>query len=204
MILSRTGAERYDAFAEGSTCPDCDSELRASGGVEVAHVFELGTRYSEAMGFTVDDASGQPCEVWMGSYGLGVGRVIQTLVMQSGADGGVDPDSANATCCWPVTDWGCVAPYRAAVIPIGDGEIREVAKEIHDELGRDCLLYDDDQHSVGERFAESELLGIPAKIVVGNRYRETGDVEIEHRDGESRQVAVGDVAEAVERFGAGD
>jgi prolyl-tRNA synthetase len=196
-------SEEFERFADGDDCPDCGAVLRASGGVEVGHVFELGTRYAAAMGFTVDDESGRPHEVWMGSYGLGVGRIIQTLVMQGGADGGVDADSADAACRWPVTDWGCVAPYRAAVISIGDGEVRDVAESIHEELGRDCLLFDDARQSVGVRFAESELLGLPAKIIVGNGYRESGQVEIEYRDGESRQVAVEEVVAAVEHFGAG-
>jgi len=189
------GVEEYGV---NEACPDCGDRLLASGGVEVGHVFELGTRYSETMGFTVDDADGHPREVWMGSYGLGVGRIIQTLVMQGAERNGGEYDA----CRWPVTDWGSVAPYRAAIVPIGDGEVRTVAEGLQDELGRDCLLFDDDGQSVGERFAESELLGIPAKIVLGNGYRETGAVEIEYRDGTSETVAVDEVANVVGQFGA--
>ncbi|WP_435115448.1 aminoacyl--tRNA ligase-related protein [Halolamina sp. C58] len=189
---------QYGAFADGDDCPDCGDRLRESGGVEVGHVFELGTGYAESMGFTVDGADGRPREVHMGSYGLGIGRIVQTMVMQ----GGTDSDSGDAGCYWPVTEWGSVAPYRAAVIPIGDGEVETVAAEIHDELGADCLLFDGEQ-SVGERFAESDLLGLPGKIVVGNHYRETGEVEIEDRNGESSSVAPEAAAAAVERFGAG-
>mgnify|MGYP006278225715 FL=1 len=190
-------ADRFEALGDGDACPDCGGSLRESGGVEVGHVFELGTRYSAAMGFTVDDADGQPREVEMGSYGLGVGRILQTLVMQ-GAEGRDGEDA----CRWPVTEWGCVAPYRAAIIPIGDGEVQRVAERIHDDLGRDGLLYDGD-HSVGERFAESALLGVPTKIIVGNDYRETGEGDIEYRNGESEQVAIEDAADVVARFGAG-
>jgi len=193
---------RYSEYRAGDDCPGCGSELRSSGGVEVGHAFELGTRYSDAMAFTVDDADGQPRNVWMGSYGLGVGRIIQTLVIQGGADDGVDADATDSVCRWPVTEWGSVAPYRAAVIPIGDGEVSEVAASIYDDIGQDCLLYDGDR-SVGERFAESDLLGIPAKFIVGNTYRETGTVEIETRDGDTRALAPETVSEAVEQFGAG-
>jgi prolyl-tRNA synthetase len=193
-------ADRFAEFADGDACPDCDGRLCETGGVEVGHVFELGTRYSAAMEFTFDDAEGRPREVWMGSYGLGVGRIIQTLVMQGASE---EENESLDACHWPVTDWGSVAPYRAVVIPIGDGEVGDVAEQIHDTLGRDCLFYDSDRRSVGERFAESELLGIPAKIVVGNGYRETGEVEIETRDGESTQVAVEEVADAVDRFETG-
>ncbi|MFD1526054.1 His/Gly/Thr/Pro-type tRNA ligase C-terminal domain-containing protein, partial [Halolamina salina] len=111
-------------------------------------------------------------------------------------------DSEESACRWPVTEWGSVAPYRAAVIPIGDGEVEEVAAEIHDAIGEDCLLFDGKQ-SVGERFAESGLLGIPAKVVVGNTYRETGTVDIERLNGENLAVAPESVPAAVEQFGAG-
>jgi len=135
-----------------------------------------------------------------GSYGIGVSRLLQTIVMQGAWQREADLDSL----CWPVTDWGSVAPYRVAVIPIGNADaVREAARGVHDAIGADCLLFDDGQ-SVGERFAESELLGIPAKVVVGNHYRETGDVEIEHRNGESQSVAPERVPDAVERFAAGD
>lgn len=193
-------ADGFDEFQDGDTCPDCDGKLRARGGVEVGHIFELGTRYSEAMGFTIDDETGNPQAVWMGSYGLGVGRIVQTLVMQ----GAERAETAYEACRWPVTEWGSVAPFSAAIIPIGDGTVQEVAEKIHHGLGGDCLLFDSDRRSVGERFAESELLGIPAKIVVGNSYRETGMVEIEYRNGENEMVAVDDIPDTIERVSAGD
>jgi prolyl-tRNA synthetase len=195
-------ADAFHEHAAGDDCPDCGGRLATTGGVEVGHVFELGTRYSEAMGLTVDDEDGGSVAVEMGSYGIGVSRLLQTLVMQRAwkRDDGGGGDSLD----WPATDWGSVAPYRAAVVPIGDDDaVREAAATIHDAIGEDCLLYDGDR-SAGERFAESELLGVPAKIVVGNHYRETGEVEVEGRDGESRSVAPDSVADAVEQFGAGD
>ena len=189
---------RFTAFEDGDTCPDCGGHLRESGGVEVGHVFELGTRYAETMAFTVDGPDGRPHDVEMGSYGLGIGRILQTLVMQ----GTETAENESAAARWPITDWGSVAPYRAAIIPIGDGEVTEVAADIHDALGRDGLLYDGDR-SPGECFAESALLGLPAKVIVGNGYRETGEVEIEHRAGETQMVAPDEVVGALERFSAG-
>jgi prolyl-tRNA synthetase len=191
-------ADTFYEHAAGEDCPDCGGRIATTGGVEVGHVFELETRYSEAMGLIVDTEDGGEVAVEMGSYGIGVSRLLQTIVMQR--DGEMNGDSLD----WPVTDWGSVAPYRAAVVSIGDDEtVREVATTIHDAIGDDCLLYDGDR-SVGERFAESDLLGIPAKVVVGNHYRETGEVEIEDRDGESRSAAAEAVPEAVERFAAGE
>jgi prolyl-tRNA synthetase len=183
--------DEHDGFddhdADGA-CPDCGGRLAASDGIEVGHVFKLGTRYSAAMDLTVDDAAGAEREVVMGSYGLGIDRLLQTLVQQHGGD----------ECAWPVTDWGCVAPYRAAVIPIGDGEVQAVAERIYEACWReDVLLYDD--LSVGERFAEADLLGLPAKVVVGNTYRENGVVDVETAAGTER-VEPEAVAEYVARF----
>jgi prolyl-tRNA synthetase len=176
----------------GENCPDCGGTLAASDGIEVGHVFKLGTRYSAAMGLTVDGAAGDERDVVMGSYGLGVDRLLQTLVQQHG-DG--------ESCTWPVTDWGSVAPYRAVVIPVGDGEVQRLAERIYEACGReDVVLYDD--LSVGERFAESDLLGVPAKVVVGNTYREQGVVDVETSEG-TEQLAPEEVPDAVERFAAG-
>lgn len=180
----------FESLGASDDCPDCGSRLTASEGVEVGHIFQLGTRYSAAMGLTVDDDAGVSRDVEMGSYGIGVDRLLQTLAMQH-ADGD--------GCRWPVTDWGSVGPYRAAIVPIGDdAAVREAAERLHETLGGDCLLFDDETQSVGERFAESDLLGIPAKMVVGNTYRETGNVEIEDRDGRSRLVSSHEVVDALE------
>nr|WP_272904662.1 aminoacyl--tRNA ligase-related protein [Halobacterium sp. TGN-42-S1] len=184
------GFDEYDA---DDACPECGGSLAASDGIEVGHVFQLGTRYSQAMDFTVDTADGDERSVEMGSYGLGVDRLLQTLGQQHGS-----PDNL----AWPVTDWGSVAPYRAAIVPVGDdSEVLGVAERIHDDCGReDVLLYDEDAGlSVGERFAESGLLGIPAKVVVGNTYREDGVVDVETASG-TEKLAVDEVAAFVERF----
>jgi len=184
--------DEHGDFGSTEECPDCGRTLAESDGIEVGHVFDLGNRYSAKMDFTVDTADGAERDVLMASYGLGIDRVIQTLARQHADDDGLR---------WPVTDWGSVAPYRAAVIPIGeDADVRECADAVHDDCD-DVLLYDD--LSVGERFAESDLLGIPAKIVVGNHYRETGLVELETRDGETRELAPDEVADELARYGAG-
>lgn len=177
------------------TCPDCGGNLRDADATEVAHVFQLGRRYTAAAGMSVDDGGGAGGSLTpvMGSYGIGVGRLLQTLVRQHS-----DGDAVR----FPVTEWGCVAPFRAAIVPIGGGEAASVAAEIHDAVGDDALLYDGDR-AVGERFAESELLGVPATVIVGDTYRETGRVEIERRDGETTRHEPDAVAAALERFAAG-
>jgi len=175
----------WHAHDDGDTCPDCGGVLRASDGVEVGHVFQLGTRYADAMDLTVDDETGGDRAVEMGSYGIGVTRVLQTLLAQHADDDG---------CRWPVTDAGTVAPFDVAVVPLAyDGEVRDAADRIHDELesaGVDVLLFDDADQTIGERFAESDLLGVPTKVVLGNHYADTGDVELEARGGETRYLGL--------------
>lgn len=179
------GSERV---ASGD-CPDCGVTLAASDGVEVGHVFRLGTRYSEAMDLTVDLPDGGETHVVMGSYGVGVTRVVQTLLQQH-ADGD--------GCRWPVTDAGTVAPWRVSVVPLRyEGDIREAADRLYRACD-DALLFDDAGQTIGERFAESDLLGIPTKVVVGNRFRETGQVEFESRDGETTVFGLDDAVAELE------
>ena len=167
-------------LADGDDCLDCGGGLASGEGIEVGHVFKLGTRYSERMDLAVDRADGSSTNVVMGSYGIGVTRLLQTVIEQH-ADGD--------GCRWPETERGCVAPYRAAIIPLRyEGEIREAADRLHDAHD-DVLLFDDDGQTIGERFAESDLLGIPQKVILGNHFRETGEAELETRDGETRYLA---------------
>ena len=177
-------------------CPDCGGRLVGSDGIEVAHIFDLGRRYADPMGLSVDGVDGTEQPVHMASYGVGADRLIETIAAQHADEDGLR---------WPESDWGTIAPYRAAVVPVGeDGGARAVAKELHEACGRsDVLLFDDPDQSVGERFAESRLLGIPATVVVGNGYRETGLVDVENRAGETRQLTPDDVPQAVARYAAG-
>ena len=192
-------SEEFDAHAEGDVCPDCGERLARREGIEAGHIFRLGIRYAAAPNLTVD----REVTVTMGSYGIGVTRVVQTLVQQARE---TDEGAGSGGLRWPVTDWGSVAPYRAAIVPLDyEGAHGGVAEDLHEACGRgDVLLFDDPARSIGERFAESDLLGIPAKVVVGNRYDETGRVEIERADGTTELVDPAEVPRKVERFAAGD
>jgi len=209
--FGRTGeCADFESVAADGVCPDCGGRLRGTEGIEVGHVFRLGDRYTEALGLTVDAPDGSERHPEMGSYGIGITRVVQTLVQQRAADGTVaasdsGADSGRLDCRWPVTDWGSVAPYRAAVVPLDyGGRHGTVADELYAACGpEDVLLYDDPDQSIGERFAESELLGVPAKVVVGNHYDETGEVEIERADGATESVAPDEVPDIVAEFAAG-
>jgi len=185
--VARVDAAPADvAAAEGESCPECGGELVAGEGIEVGHVFRLGTRYAEAMDLTIDLPDGSTGQVHMGSYGIGIERLVHTLLAQH-ADG--------AGCRWPADR---VAPYTVSIVPLAyEGEIRAAADRLHRELGSEETLLFDAEGRIGERFAESDLLGVPWKAVLGNHFRETGEVELERRDGRTEYVDLDDVATAV-------
>jgi len=176
----------------GDNCPDCDTTLVAGEGIEIAHIFELGTRYAEAMGLAVDMADGSRQDVLMGSYGIGVERLLHTILAQHGDGDG---------CRWPGEGVDSVAPYTVAIVPLEyDDELAAVADVLYEECEEaETLLFDDPGQTIGERFAESDLLGIPYKLVIGNNFRETGELELETRDGETRYITRSDVPTLFER-----
>jgi prolyl-tRNA synthetase len=186
----------FEDRAAGADCPECGGQLVASEAIEIAHIFELGTRYSEAMEFSVDMADGSEQAVLMGSYGIGIERLLHTIVAQHGDEAG---------CRWPGEGTDSVAPYTVSIVPLEyDDELAAVADVIYEECpAEETLLFDDPDNTIGERFAESDLLGIPYKLVIGNNFRETGELEVESRDGDTRYITRGDVDELFESSGAG-
>ncbi len=174
----------------GDDCPECGGTLSAGEGIEIGHIFELGTRYSEPMGLAIDTAEGERQDVLMASYGIGIERLIYALVEQHSDENG---------CRWSADGSGVVAPYAASIIPLEyDDELAAVADYLYEDCGPErTLLFDDPNQSIGERFAESDLLGIPKKIIIGNEFRETGEVELETRDGETEYVTVDSVPERI-------
>ena len=151
-------------------CPDHGGTLERVNAIEIGHVFKLGTRYSEPLDLSFDTEAGQR-EVIMGSYGVGVSRLIAALIEQRNDQDGI---------MWPES----VAPFTTGIVPLQEsGEIMDVAERLHDQLDhQDTLLFDNDVR-IGEKFAESDLIGIPAKIIIGNNYLDSGEIEVERRDG---------------------
>lgn len=170
----------------GEPCPSCGTALVAGEGIEIAHIFELGTHYSETMDFAIDLADGTRQDVRMGSYGIGVERLMHTILAQHGDSDG---------CRWPGEGSDTVAPYTVSIIPLAyEDELAAVADVVYEECPTtETLLFDDPDQSIGERFAESDLLGIPYKLVIGNNFRETGEFEVETREGETSYVKRGAV-----------
>ena len=179
--------DEYATFDAGDGCPNCGETLVADEGIEIAHIFELGARYAEPMGLTIDMADGSRQDVLMGSYGIGIERLLHTLVAQNADENG---------CRWPGESTDTVAPYTVSIVPLAyEDELAAVADVLYEECpSTETLLFDDPDQSIGERFAESDLLGIPYKLVIGNNFRETGEFEVETRDGDTRYIKRGEVS----------
>ena len=171
-IPSRGWADLREVRA-GEPCAKCGTPFEIRRGIEVGHIFKLGLRYSETMGVRVLDAEGQEVPVVMGSYGIGLERLLAAVVESHHDDDGI---------CWPIS----IAPYDAVVVPVKatDPTQAEVADRIYGELceaGVEALLDDRDERP-GVKFKDADLIGIPFRIVVGPRALARGNVELVRRD----------------------
>jgi len=164
------------AAAEGVQCQECGSRLTASRGVEVGNIFQLGTRYTEAMGATFLDANGKASAVVMGSYGIGVGRLLACVAEEHHDDGGL---------IWPIS----VAPYHVHLVSLAkrEGPARDASERFYEELTEAGIevLYDDRSENPGVKFNDADLIGLPVRITVGDRSLKKGVVEVKPRRAES-------------------
>jgi len=164
------------AAAEGAQCQECGSRLTASRGVEVGNIFQLGTRYTEAMGATFLDANGKASAVVMGSYGIGVGRLLACVAEEHHDDGGL---------IWPIS----VAPYHVHLVSLAkrEGPARDASERFYEELTEAGIevLYDDRSENPGVKFNDADLIGLPVRITVGDRSLKKGVVEVKPRRAES-------------------
>jgi len=167
--------ERADVHdvRDGDLCPKCGGALRIARGIEVGNIFKLGPYYADKMGATylAEDGSRKP--LMFGSYGIGVGRAVQTIIETHRDDRGI---------VWPMS----VAPFEAHVIalPMKDAAVREAAERLVADLeaGGVEVLYDDRGESAGVKFADSDLIGIPFRVTVSARGMKAGTVEVKRRD----------------------
>jgi prolyl-tRNA synthetase len=167
------------AAQEGDACPVCGSALRAERGVEVGNIFKLGTRYSEAMGARFLDQDGELKPVVMGSYGIGVGRLLACVAEMHHDDYGL---------IWPIT----VAPYPVHLLTLGpaDSEATAVAERLYAGLqaaGID-VLFDDRDRSPGVKFNDADLIGLPLRVTVAARGLQQQSVELKRRDQKEREL----------------
>lgn len=168
---------------EGDEAPDGSGPLTIERGIEIGHIFQLGRKYAESLGLTVLDQNGKSAVVTMGSYGIGVTRVLAALAEQFSDEIGL---------IWPLE----LAPAHVHILATGkDDEVFETAERLAGELteqGREVLYDDRRKESAGVKFKDYELLGVPFAIVVGRGLKD-GKVEIRNRrTGESFEVAVED------------
>ncbi|WP_028238509.1 proline--tRNA ligase [Stutzerimonas azotifigens] len=171
----------------GDPSPDGQGTLEIKRGIEVGHIFQLGTKYSEAMGCSVLGESGKPVTLVMGCYGIGVSRVVAAAIEQNHDARGI---------LWPAA----LAPFQVAIVPMKyeNAAVREATDRLYEQLvaaGLDVLLDDRDKKtSPGVKFADMELIGIPHRIVVSERGLAEGTLEYKHRrDDQPRAVAIDDI-----------
>ena len=164
------------ASLEGKKAPDGNGTIQIKKGIEVGHIFKLGTVYSENMGATVQTKDGKSISLQMGCYGIGVSRIVAASIEQNNDDKGI---------VWPAA----IAPFDVNIIPIGyekNKEIEDASNKLYQELlnqGYDVLL-DDRKAGFGSKIKDSELVGIPINIILGNKFLDDGSIELRTRDGQ--------------------
>jgi prolyl-tRNA synthetase len=173
---------------DGAACPECGSAMRATRGVEVGNIFKLGTRYSEAMGCRFLDEQGQSHPVVMGSYGIGVGRLLACLAEECHDEHGL---------CWPAA----VAPYPVHIVRLSgkSGMADIAADDLYQRFQATGLepLYDDRSESAGVKFMDADLMGMPVRITVSERSLKQGGVEFKPRT--AKEITVIPVEEVIDR-----
>jgi prolyl-tRNA synthetase len=165
--------EDLRTVGDGEGCPQCEGTLKVTNAVELGHIFKLGTKYSESMGARVLNADGKDLPIVMGSYGIGIGRILACAIESRHDKDGI---------CWPVS----LAPYDAIIIGLNlanDAEVRQQADAIYEQLQAEGfdVLYDDRDLRPGFKFKDADLLGIPCQFVVSSKSLTEGGVEAKTR-----------------------
>ena len=161
---------------EGDKCPDCGGAFYMKKGNELGHIFKLGDKYTKSMNVTYLDVNGKPVIPLMGCYGIGVDRTLASIIEANHDEKGIS---------WPMT----IAPYQVAIIPIQyKGKMQEVADKLYEELSNAGIevLLDDRNERPGVKFADSELIGFPVRIVIGDK--NLPNVEIKIRNAENAEL----------------
>lgn len=181
-------ADVHDVRA-GDGCPRCGARLEAHRGIEVGNIFKFGTYYSDKMGSTYLAEDGTRRPMYMCSYGIGIGRNLQTIIIENHDERGI---------VWPFA----VAPFEVHLValPMKDDHVRETAESLYAMLrfeGVD-VLFDDREESAGVKFADADLIGIPLRVTVSKRGLGAGTVELKLRnETEARHVAADDAGRAI-------
>ncbi len=189
---------RIDAFhdfrtvKEGEKCPNCENALRVVKAIELGHIFKLGTKYSDALGANFLDSDGKEQPIIMGSYGIGVERVLACFLENSYDDKGI---------IWQYP----LSPFDLQLVsvnPAKSPEAKEVADKIYETFSTDYdILYDDREESAGVKFNDADLIGIPMQIIVGSKNLKDGNVEIKYRaTGERKLIKIDEIKFEISNF----
>ncbi len=171
----------------GDPCPTCGAALRIDRGIEVGHVFQLGTKYTEALGAHYTDDAGEQHPMVMGCYGIGISRIVAAVAEEHHDDNGL---------AWP----GALAPYDVHLLALGD--VAPAADSLYSELQAAgyAVLYDDREARPGVKFADADLVGVPVQLVVGAKGLARGVVERKVRaTGERDELPLDGVVPALAR-----
>ena len=168
----------------GDPSPDGKGVLEIKRGIEVGHIFQLGTKYSEAMKATVLDENGKEQPMSMGCYGIGVSRIVAAAIEQNHDDNGI---------IWP----DAIAPFQLAIVPINmhkSDKVKEACENLYQKLsdaGYEVLFMDEPKARLGGMLADIELIGIPNRMVIGDRGLADGTVEYRsRRETENQHIAM--------------
>ena len=171
----------------GDASPDGKGTLEIKRGIEVGHIFQLGTKYSESMKATVLDENGKEQFMSMGCYGIGVSRIVAAAIEQNNDDNGI---------MWP----DAIAPFQIAIVPINmhkSESVKLACEGLYDqltELGYEVLFMDEAKARLGSMLADIELIGIPHRVVIGDRGLDDGKIEYRHRrESENQHIATDDI-----------
>jgi len=180
----------YPLKADG--CIKCGGKLQIEKGIEIGHIFKLGKKYSEKFGAMFLNRDGKQKPFVMGCYGIGVTRILSAVIEQLHDEKGI---------VWPPS----IAPYLVNLIVTTskDSAMKETADKLYDELisvGIE-VLYDDRNISAGIKFKDSDLIGIPLRLVIGKKYLDTGMIEVQFRkDGKKTEMAIEEIVSFIEDF----
>ncbi len=173
---------------EGDASPDGQGTLLIKRGIEVGHIFQLGTKYSDALKATVQNEDGHNQVVTMGCYGIGVTRIVAAAIEQNHDDRGI---------IWP----DAIAPFQVAILPMNmhkSYRVKEVAEKLYADLHANGIdvIFDDRKERPGVMFADMELIGVPHVLVIGDRNLDNGEIEYKYRrTGEKQQLKLEDIVD---------
>ena len=177
---------------DGKPSPDGNGVIEIKKGIEVGHIFQLGKIYTELMKVNVLNQEGRAVDLFMGCYGIGVSRLVAAAIEQNNDDKGI---------LWPES----IAPYEVNIVAIGytkEPKIADAANNLSEQLqsmGYEVIV-DDRKDGYGTKMKDAELIGIPVNIIIGNKFVESGEVELKHRNGQSSTNNITEITTIFEHF----